>query len=46
MVEAGRGLPGNSHVKPKVEMTDATAPPVFAALYSWSLLWSLFVSSF
>jgi hypothetical protein len=46
MVEAGGGLPGNSHVKPNMEMTDAAAPPAFAAVPLRSLSPSLFVSSF
>jgi hypothetical protein len=32
MGEAGGGLPGNSHARRNMEMTDAPAPPAFAAL--------------
>jgi hypothetical protein len=46
MGEAGGGIPGNSHARRNMEMTDAAAPPAFAAPFLRSLARSLFVSSF
>jgi hypothetical protein len=46
MVQAGGGLPWNNHAKPKMAMTDVTAPPAFGAPFLRSLCRSLFVSSF
>jgi hypothetical protein len=46
MGDAGGGLPGNSDAGRNMGITDAAAPPAFAALYLRSLSRSLFVSSF
>jgi hypothetical protein len=46
MGEAGGGLPGNSHARPNMGMTDVTAPPALAVPFLRSLSQSLFVSSF
>jgi hypothetical protein len=46
MGEAGGGLPGNSHPRPCMGMTDETSPPAGAAPFLPGHSLSLFVSSF